>query len=96
VPDNFDLEFAQLKYPVRWEESMNTVLCQELIRFNNLLSLMRSSLRDVQKAVKGLVVMSLELEVLGNSLFINRNPAMWKARSYPSMIIDRLLPDVAS
>ena len=85
VPENFDLEFAQLKYPVKWDESMNTVLCQELIRFNNLLSLMRQSLSDIQKAVKGLVVMSSELEVLGNSLYINRTPAMWKARSYPSL-----------
>lgn len=85
TPENFDMEFAQLKYPVRWEESMNTVLCQELIRFNNLLSLMRSSLSDIQKAVKGLVVMSGELEVLGNALFVNRVPALWKARSYPSL-----------
>jgi dynein heavy chain len=85
TPENFDLEYAQLKYPVLWEESMNTVLCQELIRFNNLLSLMRSSLRDIQKAVKGLVVMSSELEVLGNALFVNRIPALWKARSYPSL-----------
>jgi dynein heavy chain, axonemal len=36
LPLNFDMEVAQLKYPVRWEESMNTVLCQEFICFNNL------------------------------------------------------------
>jgi len=85
TPDNFDMEYAQLKYPVRWDESMNTVLCQELIRFNNLLSLIRESLSNVQKAVKGLVVMSAELEVLGNQIFVNRIPALWKARSYPSL-----------
>jgi dynein heavy chain len=85
VPENFDMEFAQLKYQVKWDESMNTVLCQELIRFNNLLDVMRSSLINVQKAVKGLVVMSSELEVLGNSLFVNRTPALWKAKSYPSL-----------
>jgi dynein heavy chain len=85
LPENFDMEFAQLKYPVLWAESMNTVLCQELIRFNNLLTLMRTSLSNIQKAVKGLVVMSSELEVLGNALYVNRNPAMWKARSYPSL-----------
>ena len=28
LPDNFDMETAQIRYPVRWEESMNTVLCQ--------------------------------------------------------------------
>eukprot|EP01038_Epipyxis_sp_PR26KG_P004763 gene4763-6681_t len=85
TPENYDMEYAQLKYPVLWEESMNTVLCQELIRFNNLLSLMRSSLDNIQKAVKGLVVMSSELEVLGNALFVNRIPIMWKNRSYPSL-----------
>jgi dynein heavy chain, axonemal len=85
IPANFDAEFAQLKFPVLWEESMNTVLCQELIRFNNLLSLMRDSLHDVMKAVKGLVVMSFDLEVLGTALSVNRIPAMWKGRSYPSL-----------
>ena len=85
TPENFDLEYAQLKYPVLWQESMNTVLCQELIRFNNLLSLIRSSLDNVQKAVKGLVVMSSELDVLGSQIFVNRVPALWKARSYPSL-----------
>jgi len=85
IPDNFDIEFAQLKYPVRWDESMNTVVCQELIRFNNLLTLVRDSLRNLQKAIKGLVVMSAELDALGNQLFISRIPVLWKTRSYPSL-----------
>ena len=85
LPDNFDMEYAQLKYPVRWEESMNTVLCQELIRFNNLLSLVRESLFNLQKAIKGLVVMSSELDRLGSQLFISRIPLLWKSRSYPSL-----------
>jgi len=85
IPDNYDMEFAMLKYPVLWENSMNTVVCQELIRYNNLLSLMRDSLSNVQKAIKGLVVMSSELEVFGNALFVNRIPLMWKSRSYPSL-----------
>ena len=85
IPANFDLEYAQLKYPVLWEESMNTVLCMELIRFNNLLSLIRNSLTNIQRAVKGLVVMSAELEVLGSALFFNIIPSLWKSISYPSL-----------
>ena len=85
LPDNFDMEYAQLKYPVRWEESMNTVVCQELIRFNNLLSLVRDSLYNLQKAIKGLVVMSGELDELGSQLFLSRIPVLWKTRSYPSL-----------
>ena len=85
LPKNFDMEAAQLKYPVLWEESMNTVLCQELIRFNGLLTMIRSSLSNITKAVKGLVVMSADLEVLAGSLFFNKLPVMWKSRSYPSL-----------
>ena len=57
------MEAAQIRYPVRWDESMNTVLCQELQRFNNLTNAIKSSLVNIQKAVKGLVVMSAALEV---------------------------------
>jgi dynein heavy chain len=85
LPSQFDMEYAALKYPVKWDESMNTVLCQELIKFNILLDLMKNSLVNVQKAVKGLVVMSKELEALGNQLFVNRTPLLWKTRSYPSL-----------
>ncbi|MAD34110.1 MAG: hypothetical protein CMJ88_10175 [Planctomycetes bacterium] len=85
IPKNFDMENAMIRYPVKWEESMNTVLCQELIRFNNLLDVIRNSLINIQKAVKGLIVMSSELDVLGSNLFFGIIPVMWKAKSYPSL-----------
>lgn len=34
LPQNFDLQAVVEKYPVKYEESMNTVLRQEVIRFN--------------------------------------------------------------
>ena len=50
------------KYPIRFDESMNTVLSQELLRYNGLINVVRSSLADLRKALKGLVVMSGDLE----------------------------------
>lgn len=50
--------------------SLSTVLLQELDRFNKLLEVIHSSLNDLRKAIKGVVVMSAELEGVYTS-FIN-------------------------
>ena len=42
---------------------------------------MASSLSSVQKALKGLVVMSTELDEMGTSLFNQKVPAMWEVRA---------------
>jgi dynein heavy chain len=41
---------------------MNTVLIQELIRYNGLLKEMKISLIQLNKALKGFIVMSDDLE----------------------------------
>lgn len=56
-----------------------------MIRFNKLLSVIKKSLAEVQKAIKGVVVMSSDLEELHTSLFIGRVPVNWINCSYPSL-----------
>lgn len=72
TPELFDIEEIQKKYPTLYEESMNTVLVQELIRYNRLLKVMKESLINLQKGLKGLVVLSEELEKISNSLYDNQ------------------------
>ena len=85
LPANFDIEQAQLKFPINWAQSMNTVLVQELQRFNGLLDRIRTTCATLIKAIAGQVVMSDELEKMGNAVFYGRVPDIWKQKSYPSL-----------
>ena len=96
---NFDIEAIGMKYPVLYEESMNTVLLQECIRYNKLLSAIKRDLANLLKALKGLIVMSKDLDDVGNALHMNKVPPAWEGKAYPSMkpmaawtqdLIDRL------
>ncbi|OQS07665.1 sporangia induced dynein heavy chain, partial [Thraustotheca clavata] len=85
LPPLFDLEFVQVKYAVSYTESMNTVLAQEVERFNKLLHIMKETLKQVQKGLKGLIVLSAELEAMGNSLYDQKVPLLWESKAYPSL-----------
>ncbi|XP_067384444.1 dynein axonemal heavy chain 12 [Channa argus] len=85
LPKNFDTEAALLKFPVCYEESMNTVLVQEMERYNTLCSVIRVSLQNLLKAIKGLVVMDAELEAVAGSLIVGKVPEKWAKRSYLSL-----------
>jgi dynein heavy chain len=95
----FDLEAIGMQYPTDYYESMNTVLVQEAERYNNLIHVLHETLRLLPLALKGLVVLSAELEAMGSAVFDQRVPALWVAKAYPSLkplnawwkdLIDRL------
>eukprot|EP01135_Chromosphaera_perkinsii_P003004 Nk52_evm26s232 gene=Nk52_evmTU26s232 len=85
VAKPFDVGPVMEKYPVQYNESMNTVLTQELVRYNKLLSKIHSSLEVTLKALKGLVVMSGDLEKQVTSMVANQVPQAWASRAYPSL-----------
>jgi dynein heavy chain len=64
---------------------MNTVLQQELIRFNGLLATIRDSLIQLNKAIEGLVLFSVDLEKVYDRIFDNRVPDLWHTVGYPSL-----------
>jgi len=84
TPAPFDYESVYNVYPTDYKESMNTVLVQEIIKYNNLLTVMKKTLIEVKKALKGEVVMSEELEFLANSLHDNQVPKLWADKGFLS------------
>jgi len=85
IPVPFDLKEILKKYPIDYKESMSTVLTQEVVRFNRLITVIHSSLKDLINAIKGLVVMSKSLEEMSNSIYLNKVPSLWEAKAYPSL-----------
>jgi dynein heavy chain len=84
-PDEFDYEKAVEAYPFDPKESMNTVLTQELTRFNKLIQIIRKSLSDLKLALLGKILMSPQLERASRQLFDAKTPDMWMEKSYPSL-----------
>ena len=85
LPPPFDIQEVSRQHPIKKDESMNTVLQQELLRFNKLSNGIKTTLKNLIRAIKGEVVMSLDLEEVGNSMFDNKVPSLWMKSSYPSL-----------
>ena len=64
---------------------LSTVLMQEVARYNRLLMKLTSSLEQLIRAVKGIVLMSAELDLMYTALFNNLVPENWKSVSYLSL-----------
>uniref|UniRef100_A0ABD2WRH4 Dynein heavy chain 1, axonemal n=1 Tax=Trichogramma kaykai TaxID=54128 RepID=A0ABD2WRH4_9HYME len=85
LPDKLDLRAIQKRYPVSYEESLNSVLYQEAARYNVLLDEMRKSLSDLLRALQGLVVLSETLEAMASAMFSNRVPNNWTNKAFSSL-----------
>ncbi|KAJ1518310.1 Dynein heavy chain 6, axonemal [Coelomomyces lativittatus] len=78
-------KMLQMDASGRMLNSLSTVLCQECARFNRLIRTIKSSLENLDKAIKGLVVMSVQLELVFQSLLNNEVPTTWAHAAYPSL-----------
>jgi dynein heavy chain, axonemal len=56
-----------------------------LIWFNGLIEVMKSTLRELVRAIKGEVVMSSELEKMYNCFVFHKVPAAWEEAGYPCL-----------
>jgi dynein heavy chain len=65
--------------------SLCTVLNHEIEKFNKLLKAMYQTLTELQKALKGLTVLSEDLDAMFNSFLNNQVPMLWEKKAYPSL-----------
>jgi len=85
IPDAFDMVYARKYYDTDYMQSMNSVLTQELEKYNKLISLIKSSLKELKKAIAGEALMSNDLELALNSMALNMIPELWKTKSFNSL-----------
>ncbi|XP_049338447.1 dynein axonemal heavy chain 2 [Astyanax mexicanus] len=83
VPELVDYESTQ-KLLQDDPSPLNVVLLQEIQRYNALLHTIRTSLTELEKGIKGLVVMSSSLEEMFQCIHDARVPPLWE-KAYPSL-----------
>jgi dynein heavy chain len=83
IPDNLDYSMA-VEAKADDPSALNIVLFQEILRYNSMLDKVRSSLADLKKGIKGLVVMTAELDEIFNYIYDGRVPPAW-LKTYPSL-----------
>jgi len=89
LPANMDKEKAHPTTFAVSEEgqplSLGVFVGQEIDRFNQLLSVMKNTLDQLDKAIQGTVVMSMQLENMATRFLDNKVPLQWEGVGYPSL-----------
>jgi dynein heavy chain len=85
TPEPFDVELVKENYKTLYEESMNTVLVQEVYRYNTLLIIMKKQIKSLKNALSGKITMSDELDKIANSLYNNGVPDIWIKKGFLSL-----------
>ncbi|XP_071580099.1 dynein axonemal heavy chain 2 [Temnothorax nylanderi] len=83
IPETIDYETTE-KLIGPYKTPLDVVLLQEIGRYNVLLAKTRDSLEELQRGIKGSVVMSRELEEIFACIYDGRVPSLWLT-AYPSL-----------
>lgn len=89
MPPPLDLDDAHpttfARMPDGNTNALSNCLGQEIAKFNKMLKSLSGSLTQLRRSIKGLVVMSAELEAMFNAFFNGQVPANWTSVSYISL-----------
>ena len=84
LPEFFDEVKINSKFPIKYEDSLTTILRLETSRCNKLLGCIRGSLTELRSALRGEIVMSVEAEETYEDVLQSALPESWKKVSYPT------------
>eukprot|EP00826_Nyctotherus_ovalis_P007370 TRINITY_DN11830_c0_g1_i3.p1 TRINITY_DN11830_c0_g1~~TRINITY_DN11830_c0_g1_i3.p1 ORF type:complete len:505 (-),score=94.23 TRINITY_DN11830_c0_g1_i3:62-1576(-) len=85
LPGDLSKSECMKKYPIQHAECLNSILQQEVCRYESLLNVVRSSLLSLHSALKGEVVLSKDLDEIAQSISHNIVPSLWYTHAYPSL-----------
>lgn len=80
----FNIDSIRSKFPLDYDNCMNSILIQEVMRYNSLLKIVFDNLKEITDAYAGLLPLTDEIEKMSNSLLANKTPEYWIKISYPS------------
>ena len=84
ISETFDINKVLEKYPLSYDESMNTVLIQEISRYNRLINRITTTLKNIIKVYEGIILITDEYELLSQNMLKNKIPESWIKFSYNS------------
>ncbi|KAH0574918.1 Dynein heavy chain [Spironucleus salmonicida] len=91
IPADLDINSVKMPLKIKLQNGnympspLSSVLRQECARYNKLLKIIRQLFADVQLAVKGLAIMSSELDEIYQGILGNKLPNVVKAASFPTL-----------
>ena len=86
VPMKLNEEECGKKYPIIQTNRINSVLHQEISKYNELLDIVKYFLCDLEKALKGECIMTEELENVMHDIKKNIVPNKWQEYAYPNLM----------
>ena len=77
LPGEVNLKDAEKKFPILFEDSMNTILRQELKNYDTIFKKINSSLQDGMLMIDGKIEITQSLQKLCEDVLINKVPDQW-------------------
>jgi hypothetical protein len=84
IPEPFNIFSFVKRYDLT--DSINTVIHHEITLYNDTIETIKSSLASLSNALKGLIVMDENLDLLNRRLLANKVPELWLRHSFPSTL----------